>query len=103
MKTPQSLLDDLIDRAKYENGRLEREKQMNHTPGPWKWDETEIDDIGLYYRRTLKSSLQGNGAVLFHRAQWDIYREDANLIAAAPELLEALKVCQIHIFMHEGS
>lgn len=61
---------------------------MTHTPGPWKWD-------GDY--RGLASA---NGQEVLHwepyEGMWLHHRElnrddDANLIAAAPELLEALE------------
>lgn len=54
---------------------------MGHTPGPWNVEK-------VHYRHAVVDSAQ-NG-------KWDLIaettsRENANLIAAAPEMLEALE------------
>jgi hypothetical protein len=60
---------------------------MSHTPGPW-----EISD------RPRKSFASGElmyhvdgPEILFDYEDWGYTKESASLIAAAPELLEALK------------
>lgn len=61
-----------------------------HSPGPWRWDGETQDEKGRPVagsRRLLDASggdLLAGWAELIHDA-------DARLIAAAPELLEALK------------
>jgi len=60
---------------------------MNHTPGPWKWTH------GQYKSGEWVSSLDAasDDGVLFHCAFWPIRDANARLIAAAPQLLEALR------------
>jgi len=62
--------------------------QTRHTPGPWEVYDQAIDD-GEHYGCSVKSTTD-------KEADWvaqEIYnRDDARLIAAAPELLEALKL-----------
>ncbi len=54
---------------------------MKHTPGPWKVDDSRIDDMN-----------GGIGkAVAFADRRRVNYKANANLIAAAPEMYEALK------------
>jgi hypothetical protein len=67
---------------------------MKHTPGPW------ILDLGVYSNVVLIDSNATNGAV------GEIVdcrnRADARLIAAAPDLLEALKVAR-HMIVEDGT
>ena len=69
-----------------------------HTPGPWRVDDSDEEDLKVVGRPTWKCKRYG---VL---GEWDVCRVDelnwdntgevaanARLIAAAPELLEALK------------
>ena len=51
-----------------------------HTPGPWDWQRP--------FRRNLAKCLSGGGRPLLRCI--DVSDADANLIAAAPDLLEAL-------------
>jgi hypothetical protein len=68
-----------------------------HTPGPWEWfgpnllcgDERQSEDI-------LKSADDGkpyghHSALIEHHWDADVAKANARLIAAAPDLLEALK------------
>ena len=65
---------------------------IKHTPGPWKW--VQLDFSGYYHELHDKSgtvicddgSAQGE-----YSAQIDVKGANARLIAAAPELLEALE------------
>ena len=65
---------------------------MKHTPGPWqavKWDDNADDVVGW-------SVVDSEGAMLPESEMTgDIEEAEANarLIAAAPDLLEALKIC----------
>ena len=63
-----------------------------HTPGPWR-----VGDAG----RTIFGP--PNGEPSPETIAEIRLRKNARLIAAAPELFEALKVCQVRIFMLEGS
>ena len=63
-----------------------------HTPGPWR-----VGDAG----RTIFGPPNGDPSP--ETIAEIRLRKNARLIAAAPELLEALKVCQVRIFMLEGS
>jgi hypothetical protein len=59
-----------------------------HTPGPWEWD----GDVWEYDRENeapwLMSAKTGMPVI---KGDIDCMRDDARLIAAAPELLEALE------------
>lgn len=63
---------------------------VDATPGPWKWnDQIEFEEpsrIGPIFR----SLENGDRAIVLHQAHWPIPEADAHLIAAAPELYEAL-------------
>lgn len=67
-----------------------------HSPGPWKWEPDE-------YSKGAGHIVDCNGAhvVFAHRCDQPTglaYEADARLIAAAPELLEALKQAQAWMF-----
>jgi hypothetical protein len=62
-------------------------EQDRHTPGPWRFDEHGDDRIvGDRLCVALITLGVDDGAM-----RGPIFRANANLIAAAPELLEALK------------
>lgn len=68
-------------------------KSTNHTPGPWYFVETEpgIDaDMDVF---TISPRYAG-GTALVARV---IHADDALVIAAAPEMLAALKRAEYHI------
>lgn len=74
-----------------------------HTPGPWKVDKTYIPIKGAVKRKKLEvrahveNLLLGNGWSLLADVTYSTNAEaDAHLIAAAPELLEALKALVSH-------
>ena len=70
---------------------------MTHTPGPWKWSvgdpqiiilhtgEDYIGDANILWADRCKACAERDA-----RCGWP-KKEDANLIAAAPEMYEALK------------
>jgi len=62
-----------------------------HTPGPWEWE----------WLRSERFALNGNGGDevigTFRDGGMDIGEADARLIAAAPDLLEALKGASVVI------
>ena len=69
--------------------------KQKHTPGPWRW---WIDDIGneIFLIDSQKDSILGptfeiNGKTGSVALRCDVTRANARLIAAAPELLDALK------------
>ncbi len=65
---------------------------MKHTPGPW-----YCGDFGVV------TADRGDNRAMICRVMGARREADAKLIAAAPTLLEALKVCQVRLFLHEGS
>jgi hypothetical protein len=69
-----------------------------HTPGPWMLErETPFEEIGTDPRK-LCSEVQARGFTVGYWVpfEWDGHSPDANLIAAAPEMLEALKGVMRH-------
>lgn len=56
---------------------------MSHTPGPWNYEEPDV--VGLPHLRAAN----GDAVATFLREPWN--SSDIPLIAAAPELLEALE------------
>lgn len=68
-----------------------RTEQAQHTPGPWKVDET-----GEFIETEYPANLRGEYTHIcdFRRPMGAEYRANARLIAAAPEMLEALR--EIH-------
>ena len=67
-----------------------------HTPGPWEWD----GDVWEYDRETeapwLMSAKTGMPVI---QGDIDCMRDDARLIAAAPDLLEALEAALLLVDM----
>jgi hypothetical protein len=65
-----------------------------HAPGPWTWWKAEIngnrDCVDGRYVATLDDANRG-ASIVYHDAQWPITEANARLIAAAPDLLAALK------------
>jgi hypothetical protein len=74
---------------------------MKHTQGPWKWHGARHDDgrnNGSVYRDDCGTAYCVAKAPQYAKdAQWEA---DAKLIAAAPEMLDALKKvqCVQHLF-----
>lgn len=68
-----------------------KETQAQHTPGPWKaWDGPEPD--GVLFRAVVEGQRRTiRGDVIDVPVAYLLREEDADLIAAAPELLAALK------------
>lgn len=89
---PTTILDgETYEQAKHRRFREEAEyaKRFQHTPGPWRIERTH--DLWLEIRN-------GHGLVSTMVADC-VADRDANLIAAAPDLLEAL---QGFLVMTEG-
>lgn len=59
---------------------------MSHTPGPW--HKARGRAFGLY---DIRVAIPGSQDITGHPIAKAVSEEDADLIAAAPELLEALK------------
>ncbi|MBV6027252.1 hypothetical protein KUT53_22515 [Pseudomonas aeruginosa] len=56
-----------------------------HTPGPWKWNHGRLlHNVAGEYSETILD---------IEEEAWRPTDDDAKLIAAAPDLLEALQVC----------
>ncbi len=66
---------------------------MSHTPGPWRivGFSGEHDEGGAMICAGDKPIAHTTGLVGETKETWDRYQADAGLIAAAPELLDALK------------
>jgi hypothetical protein len=64
---------------------------MSHTPGPWRWDhESNVGNLIVDPERNAVATFQARSHLKWAEQQAE--REaNARLIAAAPELLEALK------------
>lgn len=60
---------------------------MTHTPGPWKWDESFRAIMTAHHNP--KTIIVSPNLTQYARPNWP---GDASLIAAAPEMLEALKI-----------
>lgn len=57
---------------------------MSHTPGPWRWDDIRI--------ALLRPTSEMTADVVMRRDAYSgVGSDDAKLIAAAPELLKALR------------
>ena len=67
------------------------------TPGPW--------FCGFAYRTVYQTQDDGFERMIAALGYSDEPESAANarLIASAPDLFEALRVCQVRVFMHEGS
>jgi hypothetical protein len=64
---------------------------MSHTPGPWFWDE---DYHGLFGAGPDNAVLTWYAYEGMHLSYGDRREANARLIAAAPDMLEALKIAQ---------
>lgn len=66
------------------------EMRVNHTPAPWILDESQIDKAYCYY---VVATDHDGTQIVIAETEGDSDTEEANacLIAAAPELLEALE------------
>ena len=73
---------------------------MEHTNGPWRVaPDLEFARLHPYHENR---NIMANDWVICRMTDHAEQRANAQLIAAAPELLDALKVCQVRIFMLEG-
>jgi len=66
----------------------EQENKVKYTPGPWKQTLTGFMLYIHTNEEALIATMSGGGRVLHSKAT---IQANANLIAAAPEMLEALK------------
>lgn len=66
-------------------------KKQSHTPGPWR--AIPLKDNGSVYSYAVKSG----DDYIFIGGVASVTEENANLIAAAPEMLEALEHIAEHI------
>jgi hypothetical protein len=71
---------------------------VSHTPGPWKiepMDNTDDDEMASGFADLIGPEPAYDGWV--PPVEWRFRKEDARLIAAAPELYDALKRINDHI------
>lgn len=70
-------------------------KNPKHTPGPWHWTEDgRLEPVNTAQSRSIAAILNNDGCMVYRDAPagWDDEQgENLALIAAAPELLAALK------------
>jgi hypothetical protein len=77
------------------------------TPGPW--HTGDIGRKGLGWCTIFSDTTPIARALSLHKtgerksADFDIEAANARLIAAAPDLLQAVKLLQVRVFMSEGS
>jgi hypothetical protein len=82
----------MADQAQLQTAETGAQRLAKHTPGPW--------ETGFHFgQRTLVLAKQRYPICNTLTAPWgetNVWREEANarLIAAAPELLEALRACE---------
>lgn len=81
--------------------------KTQHTPGKWTLQQLETARNGYEGWKTFAIRSPQN-VCLAVVGEVDHYHEadheaNARLIAASPMLLEALKLCQVRVFMLEGS
>ena len=64
---------------------------MNHTPGPWHWDEGEDEDMPELVAQSGRVCWFGNDTQYYPTAGDPPNKADSRLIAAAPDMLNALR------------
>lgn len=80
-------INELFDRADQVWEEAKPKPKVEATPGPWIWEPPYYEDPNLLIRVLG----HGSQAVLFHNAYWDVNPADRDMIAAAPDMLEALE------------
>ncbi len=71
---------------------------MSYTKGSWTIKTEKSGEIFI-----ASDGEERYIAQLFYTGHPESIKEDAHLIAAAPDLLEALKLCRVRVFMADGS
>ena len=64
-----------------------------HTPGPWKVEPHSSHEMAFLVTSTAPQSVGGDRTVMVTKFA---SRDDAHLIAAAPDLLEVAKECEAY-------
>jgi len=67
---------------------------MNHTPGPWTWRDV-WGSAGILNARRLSGPDEESVLVPNTNTDIAVGVQDANLIAAAPDLLEAARLAEV--------
>ena len=77
---------------------------MNHTPGPWTTDRKGMHGVANYTIIGTPINWHAEIARVYHGDRFADFDANVRLIAAAPELLDALKamVSYIQTGAHEG-
>jgi len=73
---------------------------MKHTPGPWKLDLQETYEWPTEEIEIMDNDGDGFIAKVYAHTNIETQKANARLIAAAPDLLEALKELQKRIHAH---
>lgn len=63
---------------------------MTHTPGPWRYTNEPFDD-GMPYCRIMGGDLSPDFSTMGFRIVGVMREDDARIMTASPDLLEALK------------
>ena len=80
---------------------------MKHTPGPWKpvKREQDLSEPGKYSPEyyAIMEAVEGSLVAEVHHAgiEWEEFKANARIVAAAPDLLKALKMA-IHALQVHG-
>lgn len=76
--------------------------EAKHTPGPWRSELDADGDHGIFYATDLIAVTDGWGDSSTSDRSLDEDKANAHLIAAAPELLDALHQARLQIdYLHE--
>lgn len=74
--------------------------ETKHTPGPWKYQKQ--NGSPTTGKHMISGAKPGYLAEVRDCGSGDV-EANARLIAAAPELLEALELCRIHMYEHASN
>jgi hypothetical protein len=76
--------------------------ETKHTPGPWEWVGRDLEQKGGEYKTVIGSEVSCGTFCYGGSVDMTVSEADARLIAAAPELLEALILLE-HEMVESGN